>query len=80
MSERSRMLGERVDLRQRIQRLAVRCDALKDSLRELCSPIKDALELDADKILDTAAGLHAELCDMQALQAKLNVLNREIGN
>lgn len=80
MSERARMLGERVEYRQKMQGVAVRCDALKKQLRELCSPTLAALELDENAILDTAAALHSELNSLRALHKQVAVLNSELGD
>lgn len=79
MSERSRMLGERVEIRQRRQRMAVGCSALRERLRELLSPVLEPDEMDGNAILDTAAALHSELGDLEMLSSKLVLLNRELG-
>ena len=79
MSERARMLGERVELRQKRQRVAVNCTALRERLRALASPALAAGEMDRDAILDTAVVLHTELGELQLLGAKLDILNRELG-
>lgn len=80
MSERQSMLGDRVELRQKRQRQAVTCTALKDTLRALLGPAVEPDELDADAILDAAVSLHSELADLAVLDKKLSILNRELGN
>ena len=79
MSERARMLGERVEIRQKRRRVAVNCSALQERLRALVSPAISAGDLDGDSILETAAVLHAELGALEILSAKLSALGRELG-
>ena len=79
MSERARMLGERVEIRQKRQRVGVNCSALRERLRSLLSPALTETDMDRDAILDTAAVLHSELGELEILSAKLAVLNRELG-
>lgn len=80
MSERARMLGERVEIRQKRQRVAVNCGALQERLRSLLSPALAGADMDRDAILDTAVVLHSELGELEILSAKLSVLNRELGD
>lgn len=79
MSERHAMLGRRVELRQLRQRRAAGCDALKTKLRKLLDPVKEAHELDRDSILNTAALLHGDLCELALVDKKLDILKRELG-
>lgn len=79
MSERARMLGERVEIRQKRQRVAVNCSALQERLRSLLSPALSLTDMDRDAILDTAVVLHTELGELEVLSAKLSVLTRELG-
>ena len=79
MSERARMLGERVEIRQQKRRVAVNCSALQERLRSLLSPALEGDDLNRDAILDAAVVLHSELGELAVLSAKLSVLNRELG-
>lgn len=79
MSERARMLGEKVEVRRKRQRVAVNCSALQERLRSLLTPALTVEDMDRDAILDTAVVLHAELGELEVLAAKLAVLNRELG-
>jgi hypothetical protein len=79
MSERSRLLGEQVEMRRRRQRMEVTCDALREQLRALLSPVEDSANLEADDILDAAVVLHGHLEKLRIMNAKLGVLDRELG-
>lgn len=80
MSERTSMMGEQVELRQKFQRQSVTVNSLKNELRALLSVTLDAHELDGEKILNTAAALFNELGDLEAMKRKLEILNRELGS
>lgn len=80
MGDRQAMLGKRVEVRQKYQRMVYNCEALRDKLRELVGVSLEAGELERDAILDTAALLHAELGEFALLVKKLSILNRELGD
>lgn len=79
MSDRARMLGERVEIRRKRQRVGVNCCALQDRLRAFVSPTLQPEDMDGDSILDTAAVLHSELGELKILDRKLDVLTSELG-
>lgn len=79
MSERQAMMGHRVELRQKRQRQAVNCEALRDKLRGLLSLVEDVETLDEDAILDTAVVLNTEIAALRLLDRKLGILGRELG-
>lgn len=80
MSERTQYLGQRVELRQQRQRKAVDCEALRDRVR-LSLPIAEEVgTLDREQFLDVAIALYERLGELQALDHKLGILNRELGD
>lgn len=80
MSERINMQGERVSLNQKrgVQEATVK--ALRDKLRGLLSVILEPGELDREAILNVAYALHGELGELEGINRKLFILNRELGD
>jgi hypothetical protein len=81
MSNRQQMLGQRVELRQRLLRSRAECEALRERLNRLLGTPADAVEiLVRNDILDTAAALHTSLGELEELNRMVGVLNRELGD
>lgn len=79
MSERQILLGHRVEIRQQRLKRELNCEALRDKLRSLLTPVQEVQELERDAILDAAAVLHTELSGLELLDKKIAVLDRELG-
>lgn len=79
MSERQKMLGQHVELRQERAKNARACEALRDSLRSLLPVAGDISTVDRDTMLDTAAALHGALADLEVKDKGLAILRRELG-
>lgn len=80
MSERTEYLGQRVELRQKRQLLAVDVEAQRDRLRGLLNPLAEVGELNADGILDQAMSLSQRLQELIGLDAKLAKLTEILGD
>lgn len=79
MSERAENLGRRVELRRERQRLAVECEALRDSLRRALPVVEEVGGLDREKILSAALALDQSLVELAGVDKKIAILNRELG-
>lgn len=79
MSERQALLGHRVEVRQQRLRQELNCEALRDRLRSLLTPLFDIRQIQRDAILDTAAVLHTELGELEVMDRKIAILDRELG-
>lgn len=80
MSERTEYLGQRVELRQKRQLLAVDVEAQRDRLRALLNPLAEVGELNGDTILDQAMSLSQRLQELKGLDAKLAKLTEILGD
>lgn len=80
MSERTQYMGERVDLRQKRQRVALDCEALRDQLRMTLPVTADVEDLDSEAVVNLAIVLHERLGELRAIDRKLDILNRQLGD
>ncbi len=79
MSERLENIGLRADLRMQKTRLEAEVEALRDTLRRLLPKHEDVIELNGEKILNTAIALNTNLEELKGIQRKIAILNRELG-
>ena len=79
MSERAENLGRRVELRREAARLTAECEALRDQLRRALPLVEDVDSLNRDQILNTALALNQSLLELDGVNKKIDVLNRELG-
>ena len=79
MSERLENIGLRADLRMQKTRLEAEVEALRDTLRRLLPKHEDVIELNGEKILNTAIALNTSLEELKGIQRKIAILNRELG-
>lgn len=79
MSERLENIGLRADLRMQKIRIETEVEALRDTLRRLLPKHEDVIELNGEKILNTAIALNTSLEELKGIQRKIAILNRELG-
>ena len=79
MSERLENIGLRADLRMQKIRIETEVEALRDTLRRLLPKHEDAVELNGEKILNTAIALNTSLEELKNIQRKIAILSRELG-
>ena len=79
MSERLENIGLRADLRMQKTRIETEVEALRDTLRRLLPKHEDAVELNGEKILNTAIALNTSLEELKNIQRKIAILSRELG-
>ena len=79
MSERLENIGLRADLRMQKIRIETEVEALRDTLRRLLPKHEDVIELNGEKILNTAIALNTILEELKGIQRKIAILNRELG-
>lgn len=80
MSERVEHLGQRVELRQQKRRLTAEVEALRDKLRRALPAHEEAETLKGEEILDTAIALKTSLDELTAVERKIAILTRELGD
>jgi hypothetical protein len=79
MSEYAKKLGQRVELRTQRLGLAADIQAQRDRLRDLLDPLAEPETLDAEEIVVLAGNLAGKLAELGAVDRKLAILAREIG-
>lgn len=79
MSERTQFLGQRVELRQKRQLLAVDIEAQRDRLRGLLNPVAEVGQLDGGGILSQAIVLNQRVDELKALDSTLNKIAEILG-
>lgn len=80
MSERTQYMGQRVELRQQRQRVALDCEALRDRLRLALPLAEEVSAIDREVVVNAAMALHDRLGELQGIDRKLAILNRELGD
>ncbi len=80
MSERTQYLGQRAELRQKRLLLATEADALRKQLRCALPLDEDPAALDGEVILAAAISFGRVLTDLRALDKRLAILDRELGD
>lgn len=79
MSERVELLGERLGLIEKQKRQIVEVEALRDKLRQALPLHEDAESLDGEKMLNTAIALRTSIEELQAINKKIGILSRQLG-
>lgn len=80
MSERTQFIGQRVELRQKRQLLAVDIEAQRDRLRGLLNPLAEVGQLDGDGIMNQTIVLAQRLDELKALDTTLNKIAEILGD
>ena len=80
MSERIDNLGRRVELRRERQRLAVECDGLRGLLRRHLPLDVEVDDLDGEVVLNAALALRQSLTELEGINKRIAILNRELGD
>lgn len=80
MSERIDNLGRRVELRRERQRLAVECDGLRGLLRRQLPLDVEVDDLDGEVVLNAALALRQSLTELEGINKRIAILNRELGD
>lgn len=80
MSERTQFIGQRVELRQKRQLLAVDIEAQRDRLRGLLNPLTEVSQLDGDGIMNQTIVLAQRLDELKALDATLSKIAEILGD
>lgn len=78
MSERFENLGHRESLRQQRRRLAAEASSLRESVRAALPVVADPEQIDGDYVLDLALRLREVLAELEGLDRKIGILNREL--
>ncbi|GHV55227.1 hypothetical protein FACS1894206_09400 [Deltaproteobacteria bacterium] len=80
MADYATLVGESATLRQKARMKEAECAALRGALEDLLlSPAADVGDIDRDKMLDVASGLHIALGELATLRYKLSILDRALG-
>lgn len=79
MSEYHAHLGRRAELRQALINLKAAVDSHRESLRLALDPALEPGELDEGRILSLAALLSERIGQIREAQAKIEAINRIIG-
>lgn len=80
MSERTENLGKRVELRQQRLRLVSQAEALRSQIRRALPVEEDVAGIDDEAVLASAISLGGVLIELRALDKRLTILNRELGD
>lgn len=79
MNERAENLGRRYDLRQQRKRIEAKGEALRDQVRRMLNPADNLADLERDKFMGSALALEQSVLELQQIDGRLAVLNRELG-